>query len=1184
MSGQNTELKEHIKSNLRSFAADKLKENALKLFETLGYKSDRKVDLTPNNVEGFKNFLSKHSKNFHNEKKAHLEEWETVDFLFQLTDDEINKTKNSFDSSTSSAVDTSEVCIESYLFFAIKLKKSEYSRSKLAEITRELNRIFPMPVMIIFQHGDKLTFSIIDRRLHKRDASKDVLEKATLIKDIRIEKPHRAHIDILADLALQNHTVKNFVELHEAWKKTLDTKELNKQFFKKLANWYFWAVDKVVFPDGDGSETEEVRNATGVIRLITRVMFVWFLKEKGLVSDKLFDEVHLRKILKSFKVQGKSAFYKAVLQNLFFATLNSEMGKRKFIAKSFQGKNNQHFVHNVFRYKKEFINPDETIKELFEPSPFLNGGLFECLDKEVETTDGKKERIRVDGFSDHPKNVLEVPDELFFGDEREINLDNVFGTKNKKYKVEGLIRLLNNYKFTVAENTPIEEEIALDPELLGKVFENLLASYNPETQTTARKQTGSFYTPREIVNYMVDESLIAYLKSKFETEAETCWNGKVEELETALRRLFSYTDEKHSFNEVETKILVKAISECKIFDPACGSGAFPMGVLLKLVHVLQKLDPDNEEWRELQFEKAVAKTEVVSEEIEDEKERHKLHKEIYEVFEKNSENYGRKLYLIENCIYGVDVQAIAIQISKLRFFISLIVDQQINKGMKNLGIRPLPNLETKFVAANTLIGLDTNVVLKPTEATDLETELKEVRAKHFDARTRKTKEKYRQEDKRIRTRIAELLKQAGFPSTSADQISDWNPYDQNTSAEWFDAEYVFGIEKGFDIVIGNPPYVQIKQIPQSDRPYYVHHFTFATGRFNIFYLFLEISDKLTCLNGITTYIVPDRLLLNTQCAKLRYWLLKEKQVVEIDSFDESVFDSAVVDNIILSFSNKIPSQETIRSKPNVNISFIDRINPILIPLDHFLTSPNKQFDLAFNEEKSNIIRKIRNKSIFLKDISETKDGIIQGKVGDLLFLKSYVDSDSKPLLFGKDIDRYSLRFNNNWANYKPDCLRKVEIQRCGVGVGHGLRLRNPDIFEREKILTRQTADKIIGAIDNSNYYYANTLHGTAITDPRFDIKFILAVLNSKLINYYYKATTSESGKVFAQVKIGILRQLPIKFTTNQTVFTKIVEQIIESKKEDPNADTSGLEGEIDELVYHLYGLNDEEIAIVEGKD
>ncbi len=188
---------------------------------------------------------------------------------------------------------------------------------------------------------------------------------------------------------------------------------------------------------------------------------------------------------------------------------------------------------------------------LFADIPFLNGGLFECLDKKA---DGKT--VRIDGFSDRTDNPLRVPDDLFFGAERMVDLNATYGTKGKRYQVRGLIETLNRYKFTITENTPIEEEIALDPELLGKVFENLLAAYNPETGTTARKQTGSFYTPREIVNYMVDESLLAYLETKHERCRDALDDNLLKRsvnaevvLGSRLRHLLAYNEEPHQFNE-----------------------------------------------------------------------------------------------------------------------------------------------------------------------------------------------------------------------------------------------------------------------------------------------------------------------------------------------------------------------------------------------------------------------------------------------------------------------------------------------------------------------------------------------------------------------------------------------------------------------------------------------------------
>jgi type I restriction-modification system DNA methylase subunit len=254
------------------------------------------------------------------------------------------------------------------------------------------------------------------------------------------------------------------------------------------------------------------------IRLITRLIFVWFIKEKGLLPDDLFNKARLDLLL-NYGDPNDSAYYKAILQNLFFATLNQEMNtpdkrdNRKFRHKAAKtgGRDQHYMIHNVYRYERYFKNPAQALA-LFSTIPFLNGGLFECLDK--ADPDDPQKILRIDGFSNRPDNELVVPDFLFFAGEQEVDLNQVYGTTNRRYKVRGLINILDSYKFTITENTPIEEEIALDPELLGKVFENLLAAYNPETETTARKQTGSFYTPREIVNYMVDESLIAYLESK----------------------------------------------------------------------------------------------------------------------------------------------------------------------------------------------------------------------------------------------------------------------------------------------------------------------------------------------------------------------------------------------------------------------------------------------------------------------------------------------------------------------------------------------------------------------------------------------------------------------------------------------------------------------------------------------
>jgi hypothetical protein len=279
--------------------------------------------------------------------------------------------------------------------------------------------------------------------------------------------------------------------------------------------------------------------------------------------------------------------------------------------------------------------------------------------------------------------------------------------------------------------------------------------------------------------------------------------AKFNEQEEKLDKLFSYHETGHGFDAGQVKQLMDAISDCKILDPACGSGAFPMGVLNKLAFIMEKLDPDNELWKEKQLEKADA--------FDDPAIREKVKGDIEAAFKNNELGYGRKLYLIENCIYGVDIQPIAIQISKLRFFISLMVDQKTGGTIdNNYNILPLPNLETKFVATNTLLGIRreqggfANPKIEETQA-----ELLEIRHRHFNPRTVKEKDKLREKDIELTRVLSDLLKEDGFYNArDAAKMAKWNPYNQTEPSDFFDAWWMFGISGGFDVVIGNPPYVR----------------------------------------------------------------------------------------------------------------------------------------------------------------------------------------------------------------------------------------------------------------------------------------------------------------------------------------------------------------------------------------
>ena len=434
------------------------------------------------------------------------------------------------------------------------------------------------------------------------------------------------------------------------------------------------------------------------------------------------------------------------------------------------------------------------------------------------------------------------------------------------------------------------------------MFEHLLAEYNPETREIAkskREETGSYYTPRVIVDYMVEESLIATLSQKCQpnVDNEIPWDER-------LRYLFDYAkifdDASEWFDDSETDDIVKTISELKILDPAVGSGAFPMGVLHKLTLALRRLDPDNNRWETLQRNLAGERARETFASKNDQERPEEL-TEIDDTFKRyRDSDFGRKLYLIQNSIFGVDIQPIACQIAKLRFFISLAIEQEPDKDSGDIGIKPLPNLETRFVAANTLIGPKMQMSLKSQKAVNLEQKLRNNREKHFHATTRSQKRACKDRDEELRAVLATELKQHGVFADDVDNIAKWNPYDQNEKVDWFDPELMFGVTDGFDVVIGNPPYIQLqKEGGRLGNLYQDKGFdTFArTG--DIYCLFYEKASQLSKNVGYVCFITSNKWMRAAYGKKLRDYFIRHTQPVQLLDMGPDVFDATVDTNILL---------------------------------------------------------------------------------------------------------------------------------------------------------------------------------------------------------------------------------------------------------------------------------------------
>lgn len=820
------------------------------------------------------------------------------------------------------------------LVFAVKVKPGEnFTRSELAVLTRGFNRMATqLPVILFVKNGDKLTLATCERTDYKQEWREgEKLGKVSILRDINCNSPHRGHLDIIDTLG--DKAYPTFDELYAHWLAVFSSELLTKKFYTELSEWYAWVIGsgKVRFPNDITTDEDDTKyNHEAVIRLITRLIFVWFLKQKHLIPEEFFDEKFIREnFIENFDPHSdntlfydpsKSKYYRLILQNLFFAMLNrpikdeeagNDENRRFATSKRFKGISQDYNINNLLRYQSEFApgGAELLLKIANSKVPFLNGGLFECLDD-------KDNKLYYDGFSENPASLeqLSFPDYFFFGDKvgSDVDLSNWYDDKKKKHvKVRGLLNILKNYNFTVEENTPLDQEVSLDPELLGKVFENLLASYNPETNTTARKQTGSFYTPRDIVKYMVDESLIAHLKRACPSLDES-----------VFRNLFDYSVDVFDMPESDRKTIMSALYNCKVLDPACGSGAFPMGILQQMVHALRKLDPTNEMWREFILEIALGKDHEAYN-IKNDEERAARRRDIEESFNRNvnDPDYARKLYLIENCIYGVDIQPISVQISKLRFFISLVAEQKpkYDDPINNFGIRPLPNLEAKFVAANTLISLGTgNLFTNTQEIIEIKDRLSKANHNLFIAKRNATKKKIRQQITDIRKEYADELKAVGAVETDdAVKLAAWNMFEQNSYAQFFDPIWMFGIEGGFDIVIGNPPYIQLQKATgqkvkdKAGRDYEVklgdlyeaqRYKTFAkTG--DIYCLFYEQGARMLKPGGHLCFITSNKWMRAGYGEKLRsYFAAETNPEILIDFGGIQVFESATVDTNILLFS------------------------------------------------------------------------------------------------------------------------------------------------------------------------------------------------------------------------------------------------------------------------------------------
>ena len=965
-----------------------------------------------------------------------------------------------------------------------------------------------------------------------------------------------------------NTAVNRFVTLKqkgisfETLKDAFSVEALSKDFYKDLFEWYQWAVDpstNITFPNNTSTEDDDRDDIeTKIIRMITRIMFVWFIKQKQLVPDCIFELKHLKKILKDFDPLSTTVgnYYNAILQNLFFGTLNRAIIEEDGSTRKFSTSSKRD-VKTLYRYAEMFAISEQEVIDTFAEIPFLNGGLFECLDK-TRYIDGVEQCYNFDGFSRNDarfadgrfKHRAVVPNILFFEPER------------------GLLSILSRYNFTIEENSPEEQQVALDPELLGKVFENLLGAYNPETQETARNQSGSFYTPREIVNFMVDESLIAYL-------------GKTE----LVRSLFGHDFQFDASKTEQYKEIADKLKAIKILDPACGSGAFPMGILNRMVEIFERIQPDAN---------------------------------VYEL----------KLSIIENCLYGSDIQSIAAQITKLRFFISLICNCEKDASAINFGIPTLPNLETKFVSANTLIAKKKkDAQLQLFENPDIETtnsELAEIRHKHFAAKSASTKHRLRKQDQELREKLANLLSEDNcFAPEDAKQLSEWNPYDQNAVSSFFDPEWMFGVSDGFDLVIGNPPYIQLQSNGgKLGKLYEKSGYCSFVRTADLYCLFYERGWQLLKCDGHLCFITSNKWMRAGYGANLReFFAKKTNPLLLIDFAGVKVFENATVDANILMYAKSENEQKTICAVANKqNKDCIKNLSDFIQQQSVECSFDTSDSWVVLSPIEQSIKRKIEAVGTPLKEWDiQIYRGVLTGcndafiidtaKRNEILSNcqteeeRQRTDELIRPILRGKDIKRYGYEWADLWLIYIPwhfpyqfdasiqgasDKAEKAFKEQYPAVYSHMLQYKEPlskrnkaetgiryewyamqrwgakywEDFSKPKIIWKRIGSILRFSYDNKGCL---GLDSTCFATGR-SIEYLCCVLNSLMGHYLLKdSPKTGTGDLLVSVQAIEPIKIPSKLDYETRLSNLLNKQIACWSTE--------VEEEINDIVFSMYGLS-----------
>jgi len=771
--------------------------------------------------------------------------------------------------------------------------------------------------------------------------------------------------------------------------------------------------------------------------------------------------------------------------------------------------------------------------------PFLSGGLFEPID----------------GY-DWEHNDFSIPNEVF---------SNV-ATKGRE--ADGILDIFDRYNFTMSEDEPMEREVAIDPEMLGKVFENLL-------EINDRKSKGAFYTPREIVHYMCQESLINYLTNVMKVDEDVIrdfilYGDFMKDEDTVKERRqgnggMMISEQLYKINPdgtIAVNRLIdmdKALRDVRVADPAVGSGAFPLGMLNEIVRARQNISAY------FAITKNAADTRWM--------------------YQMERSPHILKYETIRNCIFAADIEPSAVDIAQLRLWLALVIDDEINPNAQNdmEGHRnptPLPNLECNILCGNSLVDeFEGTRLLKESDLIGSKEYQLGFDQGRFDSILKKLieaqDELFRCDNTDKKKQLLEQIKSlrdmvilTQLEGHAHDKIQRYLETKQMASKPYvlweLDFARVFKEKGGFDIVIGNPPYVQLSKepdVPEWYKQYLKNRYGTSGGRLNLFIFMTHKGTELMNPNGTLAFIIPNTILSQDYYKDTRKMILDKHKLLVIVDYQDMPFEHAVVENVTLIFGkDKAPEGAQVRVLKGTTQS-----------IQHFksipLTAFQKNKTYAFSINSNDFIDKLFEDTVPLSSLCNVNQAIAL-KGDKSLSCKTEANPSYYRLLDGRNISKYGIQWTGVYLDYDVE-----RIHSC----------KRKDIFEAsEKLLFRRVSSTLMFTYDDAQYFALNTLVVVTKKDNcSADLKYLLALLNSTLMNYIYANKYKSTKKVFSEIQARSVGELPIRIQDRPEII-RLVDRALKAREDDFTADISDIMLQIDRIVYDIYELSDEEISVIES--